>query len=487
MERSGRRRSRAVKVTVAVVGFFIFFPLTVFFVGVGPIDIGPASRDLEDAVTAYRAEGLPWEAKDLRPNPPIADDENAAPLIEKAAPFFDFKSKTWSRDSEAMGKSADSGDYKALSAELAPYDKALDMGAKAAKMKGVDFHYDWDLGPDLGLPQFSCLRNLSKGLCYRARIAAAKGDVTGATRNLELSLKLADFSGRVPTIIGVLVEVANQANAYQTYTQCAALFKDDPAALGALRASLEGYHGRADFFLGLRGEQYMGIAFIRNLDQFGGLAGVLRSSQGTYDPDEAPPPKADPAKLQRTGLPSGMWARAFLDHHLRYWTKYAETLRVNKDDVDKAAAKIDLATRLNRPRSLSGLIDEVLLPVFSQAGQSVKRADASRDCTLALIEALQIRASTGKMPTSIGEIPGTWVDPFGKGPLHLKTDGKSIRIYSLGPSLKDYGGSDQIEGASYEESNIAAAYPPLRRRHSHGATPPPKPPLTRHEPAQPKT
>jgi len=396
---SGQRRARAVKITLTVVGILILVPLIVFFVGVGPIDIGPASRDLDDAVFAYRAEGLPWEAKDLQPDPPVAANENAAPLIEAAAPFFDSSSKNWLKDSAAMSKSADAGDYKALSAELAPYGKALDLGAKAVTLKGVDFHYDWDLGPNLLFPQFSTMRSMVTCFCYRARIAASKGDVAGATQNLEYGLKLADFMGQVPGVIAMLVEIAGQAIDFQAYTYCAAIFKDNATGLAELERSLSAYRGRADYLYALRGEAYIGLATLRNFDQYGGLAGLRRMSQGDNSID-SPAPTPAPAKLQRSGQPSGMWARAFLDHYLRYWTKFMEMVGRNSGSPAMSSSKIGGATMLLPLGRWSGWLDQAMLYDFSQADQIVKQEDASRECDLALIEALEIRARTGKMPTA---------------------------------------------------------------------------------------
>lgn len=87
----------------------------------------------------------------------------------------------------------------------------------------------------------------------------------------------------------------------------------------------------------------------------------------------------------------------------------------------------------------------------------------------ALVEGLIIYAKTGKMPTALGDIPGTWKDPMSPARgLHLKSGRDTLRIYSTGVSAKDHGGVDILEVSSENLSagdyDLAAGYPPVRVR-----------------------
>jgi len=428
-----------------------------FLIGFGPVDIGPASRDLEDAVAAYRAEGLPWEAKDLQPNPPLSEDENAAPLIEKAMPSFDFNSEVVLHDTTAMAESAETGDFKALATELGPYDSGLDLAARATKMKGADFHYDWDLEPYVQFPQLYAMKTMAFCFGFRARLAASRGDVSGAASNLECALKLADFSGQIPSLFGMLVEIREQDLVFLQYTRCAALFKDNPKALHALEKSISAYRSRGDLLFALRGEAYTGIVLFRNFDNYGGLTHFIESITST----EAPP-GVGPKEVQRTGLATGLWSRAFMDRQLRFWTASIQALK--KGHYTATALSAVGASEKGGNKAWSMRFADMLMPEYPEIGEEIRKTDAWRETAKALISALEVRARTGKMPTSIAEVPGSWIDPFDGKPLRLWTDGATIRIYSLGSNLKDYKGLNAMRSGKSDSTNIGAVYPPYRGR-----------------------
>lgn len=456
--------SRPVLVILITFGVVILLPVLVFFIGFGPVDIAPASRDLDSAVAAYRAQGLPWEAKDLAPGPPLPNNQNAGPLIMEADATFE--GNIWQKDKETISKDLIAANYGSAEATLRPYDKTLDKIEQATKLQGADFNHDWDLGPNVTFKEAMIMKAAAQCFADKAVIAASKSDAAGATRNLECALKLADFSGKVPTLIGMLVQIAIHNIAYHDYTVCAANFAGNEGALTALDKSLSSYQGKADFALAIRGEIYMGIAIMRNLDKYGGVLGLKRMMGGNSD-DSPPLPPINPATLQRTGMPTGMWSRAFLDRHLRYWTACYKEIQANKDNpIAYSNAMENEANQFTKTRKLSGMLDEILLPVFSQAGIAVVREEAAQETSEALIKALEIRARTGKLPTSISQIPGHWIDPFDKKPLRLAMVGNSLRIYSVGQSLRDMGGLDPSEMKSrndqdFEARNIIAAYPPI--------------------------
>lgn len=47
-------------------------------------DTFATSLEADSALVAYRKAGLPWEAKDLAPNPAIPPERNAAPVLVEA-------------------------------------------------------------------------------------------------------------------------------------------------------------------------------------------------------------------------------------------------------------------------------------------------------------------------------------------------------------------------------------------------------------------
>ncbi len=82
--------------------------------------------------------------------------------------------------------------------------------------------------------------------------------------------------------------------------------------------------------------------------------------------------------------------------------------------------------------------------------------------------AMDVKQKTGNWPNSASQIPGTWDDPFSHQPLHVKSSKSEVRIYSLGPDMKDDGGTRRAElgnGAATSAYDIVASYPPYISNH----------------------
>jgi len=421
-------------------------------------DIRAASIDLDAAVTEYRRLGLPWEAKDLAPNPPVADRDNAAPIIRRAIAFVDVKK--FRSILHSLEELADRGDYKSVATKLQPYDKTTDLAASACAMKGVDFHRDWDLWPNLVFPEMEPMKLITRALCLRARVAASKGDMATAVRSLQCGLRIADMAGSEPTSFPAVMLGAGQASVFRAYTLCAASLYGNPLGLAALEKSLSAYKGRVDLARIMRGEEYVGIAYLRNFERYGGAKGLDREYFNTLQDH---PNKATWGPIQRTGLATGELNRAFLDRHLRYWITIDKTFHGEGTDLMKCCQDIDAAIDARfAQEKVVDLFAIATMGTFTSMAKIKLDADARRVTSLALLSALVVQAKTGKMPTKISEIPGTWIDPFDKKPLRVRGDGKSLRVYSVGSDLQDNGGATTAEGAPLKESDIVAAYPPIQ-------------------------
>jgi hypothetical protein len=135
-------------------------------------------------------------------------------------------------------------------------------------------------------------------------------------------------------------------------------------------------------------------------------------------------------------------------------------------EVGKAADAISESIGKN-PKA-SEVLALILFPIFSQAGSAEVRCQSDERSSRALLRALEIEARTGHYPTSIKQIPGTWIDPFNGKPLHLKLTGKGIRIYGVGPDLVDHGGVDRRELPKDSDTtkgyDVVALYPPFRAK-----------------------
>jgi len=424
------------------------------FLGLRYFDIPFASGQAESAAAAYRKAGLPWEAADLAPNPPVSKAENAAPLLKAAIASFDWTA--FDKEHASLVQKLDEGQTSEVDKELSRYNRGLDSAAKAAERPRVDFKRDWDYGHDILLPEYAGAKALVRAFCLRAEVRAARNDISGTSRDLSTGLRLSALMGQEPCVIAMLVEIACNRLVFTAIQRCAAQLVKNPKGLESVATALKD-EANPDFVDALRGEAYLGLATLRNFDP-------LRDRNDAEDQGQNPPP-IDPADLKRTGLPDGYFIRAFTARFFQNWTAAKALMDRFPDDPERLGHEMEAVTDRSGP-GLSNILSDILMPTYVQAGTADAVCEADRRVTAALLQALIIRAQTGRLPTRIDEIPGIWIDPFGGGPLLMKTQGDSIRIYSIGPNHEDDGGVSlrELKGDLRKDYDVVAAYPPIKKR-----------------------
>ena len=381
----------------------------VYRVAVRYWDFGAASRELPAAVERYRADGLPFLARDLLPTP-VSPEKNAAPAIRAAM-----------RAMPPEGTKPTS----------ALYDKPLALLAAAKDRPKVDFKRDWDLGPNVLLPEYAPMKTLAKALVLRAEGAARRGDDAAALRDLVLARRIALWAGEEPTLISLLVRIAAEGIALRGAERCLVLVAKSPARIARYAAWLADAPPLPDFGDALKGETFLGVATARNLDLIGGVS-AFGNLQGGED---ATLLEVDPAKLRRSGVPDDVRTRGFLARHLQFWDEAYRTTDRFQAPPEAIGRRLDvMSARIEGEKGLSYVLLRILVPVFGQAGEAVVALKARRAVDAAFAEALGVHARTGVWPASV-----SGSDPFTGGPLRVRA-GKGFRVWSVGRDRKDDGG-----------------------------------------------
>jgi hypothetical protein len=422
------------------------------------MDIGPASRDLPMAVEAYKKAGWPWVASQVDPRPVPSPAEDGAPDLEAAINSYDEKS--FNKAIDALNRASIDELYHDIEAPLAPFIKTINLAVVASAKSRVNFRRDYDLGPYVLFPEYAKEKALVKFLTFGAEAKCASGDVATAVKYLRAAHGLSVLSGEEPNLISMLVEIACQAIVDRGYQNCAAILRTNPAALADLAKSYT-YVAKMDFGFHLRAEAYNGLAILRNVDQYGGPFGLIKSlnSSGGDSDGNSMPKQLDPLKLRRDGIAPDIISRAFLDKQLRYWS----SIQTTGDKPEEISKEMDRAEhQLADKHSFSNALSAILMPIFSQAGIAIERMRADQEVTAAFLEGMETHAKTGAYPKAIGDIRGTWIDPFNGKPLKVKVSGESFRVYSVGPDGIDNGGLTQSETKRSDQYDMAAAYPRIK-------------------------
>ncbi|HEY3781830.1 MAG TPA: hypothetical protein VGL56_12155 [Fimbriimonadaceae bacterium] len=342
---------------IGVVGIF-FCGGILLFVGIGPLDIGPASRDLPAASQAYRNAGWPWVAGQVDPRPAPSWKEDAAPEIEAAANSYNDTS--FSKAQDALFKAYNEDRYEDMAAPLVPFQKTMEMAIAASKKSRVNFHRDFDLGPYVLFPEYAKEKAFAKMLTYAAEAKCASGDVETAIKYLKAAHRIGLLAGEEPNLISMLVEIATQAIDDRGYQICAGILRTNPIGLAELEKSYV-VVPNIDFAFHIREEAYSGLAILRNVDQYGGAFGLLKalSGSGGNSGPGSTPTHLDPSKLHRDGMAPDIISRAFLDKSLRYWA----SIRASGENATETSMEMDRASKeLEKKHSLSNALSAVITP-----------------------------------------------------------------------------------------------------------------------------
>ena len=404
-------------------------------------DFGAAAAELPEAVAAYRAEGLPFVAAEIAPPHPKAS-EDATPALRAALKLLPKSPAERVLIQEARDPSP------AADPILAAYAPALARIETVRDHPRVDFDRDWDLGPDLTFPELPGLKVLGRAAAARAVRRAQKGDDDAALKSLDLARRIAVWIGEEPTLIAMLVRIAVEAMAIDAVERCLAASAGDRKRIARYAAWIQKSPPLPIFGDALRGEAWMAVSTVRNLDVFG-----AKDANGESIP-------VDPRRLRRGGVPDGTMQPATMARLLQVWTEASrETDRFRLAPQETGRIMNAVGVRWEAKRGLSRTLVMILFPIVGQAGKAIVNVQAQRAVALGLAEALDAKARTGRWPAAV-----SGKDPFTGGPLKVKV-GKDFRVYSVGRNGVDDGGRLRREMPKLQKGwgDEVAAYPPVPR------------------------
>lgn len=415
--------------------------------------MGPAGM-AEGASKAYRAAGMPWEAKDLGQGP-VAPERNAAILFQETGK--QLAKLHPDQDATSIRKLIEVGSFGAAAKQLSSYAAALDILDTASSRPEIVYDWDWDLGMALQMPELTDTKRYVRLVCLEAQLDAANHAPDKTIRDLAIAWRLSILIGREPGMLAMLSQVGCENIVLDACQRCAATMKDDVASLAEIESITNVPNALPNFGRALRGEAYFILAGIRNPS----VIEKAMESSGKADPTQG----IDRATLVRSGLPRDIKDRALAALFFQIWTDVKAAIDSYPDDPQGlGAATVRISDKWSK-KSLMGQIGVVALPAFSQAGKAVAELKATRAVTFALIEAMRLKARIGRWPTRAEDIPGKWIDPFTGDPLKIKETPESFRVYSVGPNLHDDGGirkSEILGDLSKANYDIVASYPPRK-------------------------
>lgn len=405
--------------------------------------VSKSAEELPVEVAKLKKLGIPTEATDLNPNPPVPDSENAAPIYREIIKKMEAM-KALKEDpaiAQALGSNLTYEvflDDHALAAKgLANRAEILKLAEEAAAKPKCDFKRDYSQGANLLMPEFSPIKTVVKWLALRAKYQAQAGDFDGALRSIRTCFTIGGHIATEPTLIAALVAFAIDAISVAALEQVTILGENNPAFLAKSRKLLETLPPLPDFRHAFGGEVILGRYGIQNLKSLRDLQGYTGD-----DWDGEPPP---PSPLDKATVGDSSVRKMFEAKFLARWRWVFEHMPADPDDWKGLQATMkQLEVDLEKATGLEDRVNQILFPVFTEASRAKGVAMARRRVALLATRILQDRPQG--LPANIAPYGKIAIDPMNDKPMGYERKGKGFKVWSVDRDLHDNSGLKRIPG-----------------------------------------
>ncbi|MGV3618647.1 MAG: hypothetical protein ACO1SV_25265 [Fimbriimonas sp.] len=430
--------NRAQKIAVGVI---VGVPIVCCLGGILTVQnvVGRAAGTLEGDLAELRRTGFPTEPADLNRPQPANPDANAAPLYVQATKLLrEGSSADQAMRKVSQGLSAKAKPDQVREAEVAYSELSdlIDLAERAADRPECVFDRDWSKGYALEFREYRPLKDLAKLLAYKAERQSKAGDWRGALRSVRRSQQIAKHAKFEPTLISMLVSIANETIATRSFRKVIDRHADNPEFLKEARKVHADFGPLPSLRYALGSELVLGRIAIRNLQSVKDISELAQMAS-----------EEEASNRPEGRIPLSPFRGAFEARYVREFRLVEPSLSQDPEKWKEArAALLNLERRVDADKSPLGIMNKIILPVFNQASLAVGKTQAERRMTESALRLLQAR-QTRSLPKGLIGGPQLNADPFGTGPLRYVPAGRGFTLYSVGPDGVDDGGKPASNGS----------------------------------------
>lgn len=403
------------------------------------------SSTLDGDLKTLRAHRFPIAPEDLGLKKPESPAQNAGPLYTRVAREFgdvgvgDPRMKRLLAGFGPKAKSTARADAEKAFAEL---QAIVALAEDAADRPACYFVRDWNRGFALEFPEFSAMKNLSRLLCYKAERQNAQGDPIGALRSIARAQRIARHADSEGFLIGALVSVASETAATYSLRRIIDDHGREPKILAAAQKVQDGFGPLPSMRRTMASELVLGRIGIQKLTS-------MRDITVMTGGDDAP------SALEK--IPLATLRGAFEARLVREYALTEPSLPEDPERWPEAkAALLKMDHRVSTDDSPLGVMNQILLPVSSQAADAIGKLQAERRLTETSIRLLQARLK-GPLPKKLPGTANQIGDPFSKNPLrYLPSSTGGFTLYSVGADGTDDGG--KVRSGASKTYDIVAKF-----------------------------
>ncbi len=409
--------------------------------------ISKEGENLAPELAKLRAMGIPTEPEDLRPNPPISDSQNAAPVYEKIASADKSSSNLASkreRDliSQYSGFPGDLADYRAA---LKKYEPVFALIETLPTKPGFDMKRDYSKGFLTEFEEFAQMKNVVKMLATRTQFWIDEKKYDRALKDLETQYIIANHLSEEVTLIGALVNIAIGAIADASLDRLLSAIQNNQPMLAKTEAMLVKRLKAPNLRRAFYGEMVLGRVGIQTMESWRAVTSSM------FDED-----------IELSGLEAS-WDRMTIGdpavkkmleaRSVAMWRELFE--KFPKDDLDwqgfkKAFQEVD--AKVQADNSLQNKLNQILFPVFDQASLAFAKSVAQQRVSLLNVKLLRARAPG--LPSNLSQFGKLAVDPMDGKPMRYLRKGNAFKVWSIGQDLVDQGGKPRKPGSSDRDFDI---------------------------------
>ncbi len=391
------------------------------FVGTKALPVFDHARAYEEARADAKRAGIPLSIEEARPQPPIAREDNAGPLLRPILDQLQGSSKETNQIKELIS----AGKFSEALAVHPELFELLEASKPGLAKPRLDFDRDYNLGLDLKFPEFASIKRLSHLSVGRAQIAAGQNDPDRALEYLRIGHKIEKLLRDEYTLIGYLMNLATHRTANRGYRRVASMWRGDEARLTRISQTFDPPEPPS-LERALKTEAFVNQTSLRVAFRVGD-------------------PRANAKEVRVAQRAMAIY--------------YTEAIR-DLESIENSGGDPLVATREMEARTASfksSVIPDpaielfkIIRPTLDRLGIAAVEATADRVVTEAFLKVMLYEARTNRWPESLDQAGVTALDPFTKQPVRYRLEKNGFRIWSVG------GDSDDDNGLTREEITQAS-------------------------------
>jgi hypothetical protein len=290
------------------------------------------------------------------------------------------------------------------------------------------------------MPEFPDFRGLCFAVVWRAKLAAAEGNIDKAVGDIVTCYRFGLHVSDSPILIEQLVGIPIRDIALDTTFEILDRAKAAEAWMGSLQSQIEQLSIDESFIPDMRAEKFMLLDVIQRVftdDGKGNGRIDMESanrmlSEGTTESEEAIQSLQKNSRRETTEAVEKLF-------------EYCEFL-VRKTPWQWKSENIDRRKEIDKITKDYVFI-QMFCPTYVRPAQVFARCRAHTDVLITTLALLRYKTHEGRFPegldelVSAGYLKGLPTDPFGGGPLVYRKLGEDFTLYSYGEDCDDDGGT----------------------------------------------